>query len=149
MHFSGMGRSCKFLIYSPEGKVKVSPVNSVIVCTGAVLKTSCLQADNFMEAVFIAVYVDLELLQKIVSDQVGGSPEMTHHHCQQCEASLQCIYTLCRQKPLEDYLVKHKVCFLLSCVPRSCLACHYLYYFLFLSCKLDIRLKVPFAGYIN
>lgn len=74
------------------------------------------QVEKVMEAIFAAVRLDFEFLQKlsgqcIDSNSSHPSEEPILHLFQQCEASLQFLHVMCQQKMVRDRLVKHKVLF--------------------------------------
>lgn len=80
-------------------------------------KWSWWQVDIFMEAAFAAVCIDVKFLQTKLSAQqddssASGSPtaeETLDHLCQQCDASLQFLQSLCQQKVFRECVVKNKV----------------------------------------
>lgn len=70
------------------------------------------QGVRFTDAAFAAVHIDIELLQLMLSTCENSSPtgeEPIKHHCQQCEASLQFLQTLCQHGLFRDHIVKHQV----------------------------------------
>jgi hypothetical protein len=88
-----------------------------------------------MDAAFGAVHVAIRFLQVKLSDQHTGlhvkSPtaeQIVNYICQQCEASLQTLQSLCQQKMFRERLLRNKVskiepsysiCLVLSCMSRD------------------------------
>ncbi|KAL6968400.1 hypothetical protein U1Q18_034200 [Sarracenia purpurea var. burkii] len=74
------------------------------------------KVDIFMDAAFAALCVDIKFLQFRLSGQCtdlrtksSGNAEGTLNYlCQQCEASLQFLQSLCQQKSFRERLVKNK-----------------------------------------
>ncbi|VFQ78589.1 unnamed protein product [Cuscuta campestris] len=74
------------------------------------------KVDIFMDATFAALCTDIKSLQSSLSVEYSDScaestskdVEILHHLCQQCEASLQFIQSLCQQKVFRDRLLKNK-----------------------------------------
>ncbi|KAB5527487.1 hypothetical protein DKX38_021334 [Salix brachista] len=71
--------------------------------------------DIFMDAAFGAVHVAIRFLQVMLSDQNTGlhvkSPtaeQIVDYICQQCEASLQILQSLCQQKMFRERLLRNK-----------------------------------------
>ncbi|KAG6748525.1 hypothetical protein POTOM_048453 [Populus tomentosa] len=71
--------------------------------------------DIFMDAAFGAVHVAIRFLQVKLSDQHTGlhvkSPtaeQIVNYICQQCEASLQTLQSLCQQKMFRERLLRNK-----------------------------------------
>lgn len=70
-----------------------------------------------MDAAFRAVNVAIRFLQVKLSAQhtdfnMGSSPtaeQVVNYLCQQCEASLQFLQTLCQQKLFRERLLRNKV----------------------------------------
>lgn len=75
------------------------------------------QVDVLMDAAFAAVTADIKILQRNLSadhahsrQEYGLKAEETLNHlCQQCEASIQFLQSLCQQKSFRERLVKNKV----------------------------------------
>lgn len=76
-----------------------------------------------MDSAFAAVTADIKVLQRSLSADHAHSrqeyglkaEEALNHLCQQCEASLQFLQSLCQQKSFRERLVKNKV-FLKNCM---------------------------------
>ncbi|XP_011033643.1 PREDICTED: uncharacterized protein LOC105132061 isoform X1 [Populus euphratica] len=73
------------------------------------------KVDIFMDAAFGAVHVAIRFLQVKLSDQYTGlhakSPtaeQIVNYICQQCEASLQTLQSLCQQKMFRERLLRNK-----------------------------------------
>uniref|UniRef100_A0A6N2N2A5 Nodulin homeobox N-terminal domain-containing protein n=1 Tax=Salix viminalis TaxID=40686 RepID=A0A6N2N2A5_SALVM len=73
------------------------------------------KVDIFMDAAFGAVHVAIRFLQVKLSDQYTGlhvkSPtaeQIVNYICQQCEASLQILLSLCQQKVFRERLLRNK-----------------------------------------
>nr|XP_034908264.1 nodulin homeobox-like isoform X2 [Populus alba] len=73
------------------------------------------KVDIFMDAAFGAVHVAIRFLQVKLSDQYTGlhakSPtaeQIVNYICQQCEASLQILQSLCQQKVFRERLLRNK-----------------------------------------
>ncbi|KAG8656856.1 nodulin homeobox isoform X2 [Manihot esculenta] len=74
------------------------------------------KVDIFMDAAFRAVNVAIRFLQVKLSAQhadfnMGSSPtaeQVVNYLCQQCEASLQFLQTLCQQKLFRERLLRNK-----------------------------------------
>ncbi|KAL9347808.1 hypothetical protein Peur_059174 [Populus x canadensis] len=73
------------------------------------------KVDIFMDAAFGAVHVAIRFLQVKLSDQHTGlhvkSPtaeQIVNYICQQCEASLQTLQSLCQQKMFRERLLRNK-----------------------------------------
>ncbi|KAJ6329202.1 hypothetical protein OIU77_010807 [Salix suchowensis] len=73
------------------------------------------KVDIFMDAAFGAVHVAIRFLQVMLSDQNTGlhvnSPtaeQIVDYICQQCEASLQILQSLCQQKMFRERLLRNK-----------------------------------------
>lgn len=70
-----------------------------------------------MDSAFAAVTADIKILQRNLSADHAYSrqayglkaEETLNHLCQQCEASLQFLQSLCQQKLFRERLVKNKV----------------------------------------
>lgn len=72
-----------------------------------------------MDVAFDAVRIDIKFLQVKLSELNNDmscakySPTVTektvHNLCQQCEASLQFLHSLCQQKLFRERLLKNKV----------------------------------------
>lgn len=70
-----------------------------------------------MDAAFTALCADIKFLQSRLSvehpdsfaDSTSKAVEILNHLCQQCEASLQFIQSLCQQKVFRERLLKNKV----------------------------------------
>lgn len=56
-----------------------------------------------LEITLVACYKDFSLESNLTSEQV------VYYLCQQCEASLQFLQTLCQQKLFKERLLKNKV----------------------------------------
>ncbi|KAJ0975652.1 hypothetical protein J5N97_017617 [Dioscorea zingiberensis] len=76
------------------------------------------KVDIFMDVAFDAVHVDIMLLHIMFStlnndilcnkSNLHASEGIIHYFCQQCEASLQFLLSLCQQKLFRDRLLKNK-----------------------------------------
>ncbi|XP_019197474.1 PREDICTED: nodulin homeobox isoform X2 [Ipomoea nil] len=74
------------------------------------------KVDIFMDAAFAALCADMKFLQSRLSvehpdsfaDSTSKAVEILNHLCQQCEASLQFIQSLCQQKVFRERLLKNK-----------------------------------------
>ncbi|CAH9112507.1 unnamed protein product [Cuscuta europaea] len=74
------------------------------------------KVDIFMDAAFAALCADIMFLQNSLSvehsdsfhESTSKAVEILNHLCQQCEASLQFIQSLCQQKLFRDHLLKNK-----------------------------------------
>ncbi|XP_039113974.1 nodulin homeobox isoform X2 [Dioscorea cayenensis subsp. rotundata] len=76
------------------------------------------KVDIFMDVAFDAVHVDIMLLHIMFSmlnndilcnkSSLHASEGIIHYFCQQCEASLQFLLSLCQQKLFRDRLLKNK-----------------------------------------
>lgn len=66
------------------------------------------QVDIFMDAAFGAVHVIVMFLQIKLSDQLTDE-QVVNYICQQCEASLQFLQSLCQQKSFREHLLRNKV----------------------------------------
>lgn len=70
-----------------------------------------------MDAAFAAIRIDIELLEIMLSarpidlgeNSCSTAEEPLKHLCQQCEASLQFLQTMCQEKLFKCHLLKHKV----------------------------------------
>ncbi|WMV47535.1 hypothetical protein MTR67_040920, partial [Solanum verrucosum] len=75
------------------------------------------KVDVLMDSAFAAVTADIKILQRNLSADHAHSrqayglkaEETLNHLCQQCEASLQFLQSLCQQKLFRERLVKNKV----------------------------------------
>lgn len=79
-----------------------------------VILNSLLQIDIFMDATFGAVHVSIMFLQIKLSEQhsdvcIHPNEQVVHYICQQCEASLQFLQSLCQQKAFRERLLRNKV----------------------------------------
>lgn len=80
-------------------------------------KTFSWQVDVFMDVAFAAVRIDIKFLQTRLFGESADffrnsshtAEEKLNHLCQQCEASLQFLQSLCQQKLFRERLVKNKV----------------------------------------
>ncbi|GAA0163043.1 homeodomain transcription factor [Lithospermum erythrorhizon] len=74
------------------------------------------KVDVFMDAAFAAVRLDIKFLGAKISsvgacshvDSIAKNEEMLNYLCQQCEASMQFLQSLCQQKAFQERLVKNK-----------------------------------------
>ncbi|KAK9292724.1 hypothetical protein L1049_020703 [Liquidambar formosana] len=72
------------------------------------------KVDIFMHVAFGAACVDIKFLQIKLSSQctdicMKSSPSVVNYLCQQCEASLQFLQSLCQQKLFRERLLRNKV----------------------------------------
>lgn len=75
------------------------------------------QVDVFMDVAFDAVRINVKYLQTRLLPENADScrnsdhtaEEKLNHLCQQCEASLQFLQSLCQQKKFRERLLKNKV----------------------------------------
>ncbi|XP_044503187.1 nodulin homeobox isoform X2 [Mangifera indica] len=65
------------------------------------------KVDIFMDAAFGAVHVIVMFLQIKLSDQLTDE-QVVNYICQQCEASLQFLQSLCQQKSFREHLLRNK-----------------------------------------
>ncbi|KAM3326275.1 nodulin homeobox isoform X1 [Capsicum chacoense] len=74
------------------------------------------KVDVLMDAAFAAVTADIKILQRnLLADHAHSrqeyglkAEETLNHLCQQCEASIQFLQSLCQQKSFRERLVKNK-----------------------------------------
>ncbi|XVE50866.1 hypothetical protein DITRI_Ditri01bG0198400 [Diplodiscus trichospermus] len=74
------------------------------------------KVDMFIDVAFRAVHLVVRFLQKKLSTQHSDSfakssataESMVNYLCQQCEASLQFLQSLCQQKPFRERLLRNK-----------------------------------------
>ncbi|CAN4091513.1 unnamed protein product [Withania somnifera] len=106
-------------------------LHSTLVASSLYLLTACISSqwldlaqillaynkvDVLMDAAFVAVTADIKILQRDLSADHADSQqeyglkadETLNHLCQQCEASLQFLQSLCQQKSFRERLVKNK-----------------------------------------
>lgn len=106
---------CHLLIFWLNPILKCSTWQGIYVrLIVRVILNSLLQIDIFMDAIFGAVHVSIMFLQIKLSEQ--HSDVCLHPHeqvvnfiCQQCEASLQFLQSLCQQKVFRERLLRNKV----------------------------------------
>jgi hypothetical protein len=74
------------------------------------------QVDIFMDVAFDSLHEDVRLLSIRLSSMGFGffpvgslESRLAHFICQQCEASLQFLLSLCQQKLFRDRILKNKV----------------------------------------
>ncbi|KAJ6686537.1 NODULIN HOMEOBOX [Salix purpurea] len=118
--------------YRQENRISCSLllVHSALVASSLHLLSGCIslqwqdlvqvllahpKVDIFMDAAFGAVHVAIRFLQVKLSDQYTGlhvkSPtaeQIVNYICQQCEASLQILLSLCQQKVFRERLLRNK-----------------------------------------
>ncbi|XP_031250869.1 nodulin homeobox isoform X2 [Pistacia vera] len=97
-------------------------MQSTLVACSLCLLTGCLSSqwqdlvqvllahpkvDIFMDAAFGAVHVIVMFLQMKLSDQLTDE-QVVNYICQQCEASLQFLQSLCQQKNFRERLLRNK-----------------------------------------
>lgn len=83
----------------------------------AYCKTFYWQVDVFMDVAFAALRVGIKFLQtRLLAESVDffrnsshTAEEKLNHLCQQCEASLQFLQSLCQHKLFRERLLKNKV----------------------------------------
>ncbi|XP_019711197.1 nodulin homeobox isoform X2 [Elaeis guineensis] len=76
------------------------------------------KVDIFMDVVFDAMQEDIRILHSKLSElnnevlceksSLRAAERTAHYICQQCEASLQFLLSLCQQKVIRDRVLKHK-----------------------------------------
>ncbi|XP_074589357.1 nodulin homeobox isoform X2 [Curcuma longa] len=108
-------------------------LHSTLVACSLYILTSCLssqwhdlvhvllahpKADLFMDVAFDAVHEDIRILGTVLqalSNELSGNISLlpaagrtAHYICQQCEASLQFLLSLCQQKLFQDRVLRNK-----------------------------------------
>ncbi|XP_042457539.1 nodulin homeobox-like isoform X3 [Zingiber officinale] len=108
-------------------------LHSTLVACSLYILTSCLssqwhdlvhvllahpKADLFMDVAFDAVHEDIRILGTVLqalSNELSGDISLlpaagrtAHYICQQCEASLQFLLSLCQQKLFQDRVLRNK-----------------------------------------
>lgn len=79
-----------------------------------------------MDVAFDAVHEDIRILGTVLqalSNELSGNISLlpaagrtAHYICQQCEASLQFLLSLCQQKLFQDRVLRNKVVYSMRCI---------------------------------